>query len=278
MARTLRLHPDARPARRGAGEVQFGLFPDCGLVVAGLTDAECDLLLTLRRTVTDRELLSRAAEHGVPAARVHRVLDLLREHDLLVTGPAAPRRAAPPPVAVHGEGLLAERLRTLLDASGIPRAGPGTEGVPGLVVNVSRGAPRLDDVARLVATPTLPVVTRATGVVVGPVVGTPAGPCLSCVELHRRDRDRARPRVLAQVAAPAGTPVHRTDDGVDPALLAAAAGLTVLVAGSVVRGLSPPPGRSWELTGPWPAVLTRRWTRHPACRCGGAAAVAPAVT
>lgn len=280
MVRTLRLHPDARPARRAEDEVQFGLFPDCGLVLAGLTDAECDLLLMLHGTVTDRELLTRAVELGVPRHRVHGVLELLQQHQLLVPERAAGQEGAPAPaaVAVHGHGLLADRLREALLAGGQPPDAPGADIATGLVVSVARGAPALGHLTGLEATPVLPVVTRATGVVVGPVLNGSAGPRLTCIELHRRDRDGARPRVLAQVAAPVRTepPEVPADDGLDPALAVAAAGLTLLVVRAVSRGLEPPPGRSWELTAPWPEVITRRWTRHPACRCPAGGQPAPA--
>jgi hypothetical protein len=270
MVTTLRLHPDARPARRGPGEVQFGLFPDCGLVVAGLTERECELLLTLRDTVTERELLELAGRRGVAPARVREALGLLRDHDLLVAATPVPGTGKSPPlVAVHGRGALADRLRGGLGPIGL-RLQTGDDVAPALlVVRVFRGAPPLSQLADLTDTPTLPLVTRATGVVIGPLVGGAGTPCLNCIELSRRDRDRARPHVLAQVASPgtSATPDGFDEGAIDSGLVAAAAGSALLLIRSVAAGRTPPPGRSWELTAPWPDVVSRRWTRHPACRC-----------
>lgn len=109
----------------------------------------------------------------------------------------------------------------------------------------------------------LPVVAEAKSVMIGPLVGSdPTGPCLRCVELHRTDRDKRWPDVLAQ-ACPDGS-AHRPVRS-EPTLSATAAGTAAMVAVGHLDGRPLPPGLTLELCLPMPRLDHRIWPRHPQC-------------
>ncbi len=107
----------------------------------------------------------------------------------------------------------------------------------------------------------LPVLVRERSVSVGPLVLPGNGPCLHCLDLHRRDRDLAWPGVMAQLSD--GT--LRAD--ADPVLAAAGAAVTAMLAQARIDGLPVPTGICWEVQLPWPEVLARVWLTHPSCAC-----------
>ncbi|MFC4554240.1 thiamine biosynthesis protein ThiF [Georgenia faecalis] len=107
----------------------------------------------------------------------------------------------------------------------------------------------------------LNVLVRELDVVVGPLVRPGHGPCLRCLDLHRRDADPCWPAIATQL-------LGSRDRGVE-ASLAQAGAATAL--GQVLAALDGRPvavdGASLEL-GPSTAVPTvRRWSVHPACGC-----------
>lgn len=119
----------------------------------------------------------------------------------------------------------------------------------------------------------LPVVPQSHRVVVGPWTGLAEGPCLHCLDLHRRDRDADWPHVLAALDDPRTSPVPpRHGSGV---LAVVSALVVLLVSGAVARphaGAGSEPGRAvrqsaqaFEVGGRRPHLVTRRWTAHPAC-------------
>lgn len=114
--------------------------------------------------------------------------------------------------------------------------------------------------------PHLPVVFSDTGVQIGPVVEPGIGPCLRCLELHRRDTDPAWPAVAAQLLGRGGS--------AESALLVieSAAAAARLVLGRIEREAA---GASVSLridaaTGDrnW-----REWVAHPDCGCLGITAL-----
>jgi bacteriocin biosynthesis cyclodehydratase domain-containing protein len=96
--------------------------------------------------------------------------------------------------------------------------------------------------------------------VVGPLVPPTGGPCLNCLDLHRRDRDPAWPELAAQLATPGREPCAATT-------LLSAAGLA---AGEVLRwldGETPATvGAIVEVAGPG-ETRRRSWPPHPRCHC-----------
>jgi len=114
--------------------------------------------------------------------------------------------------------------------------------------------------------PHLPLVVQAHRVQIGPLITGRAGPCLSCMDLHRRDRDAAWPAVLSQLS-PAwplrpGAPVN-----LESTLTAMTIGVAAMIVHTCLDGQPVPADLSLELSLPWPAVLSRRWLRHPLCGC-----------
>ena len=140
-------------------------------------------------------------------------------------------------------------------------APPGTR--PDLVVLVEHGVVDPVRVRPLMRedTPHLPVLVRELDVVVGPLVRPGDGPCLRCLDLHRRDQDPRWPALATQVTA-------RPPEGVETSLawfgaalaahqvLAVADGRGVLVAGS-----------SLEVSATYPLPRYREWSVHADCGC-----------
>ncbi|TQM97492.1 hypothetical protein FB476_2405 [Ornithinimicrobium humiphilum] len=176
----------------------------------------------------------------------------------VVSGPPVPRRSAG--CRVVGTGPLAARLRRTVESP--PSRGTDVVDVlvhhhvvpPDVGLEVARDG-------RLA----LPVVVQPRRVLVGPVVGTGAGPCLHCLDLHRRDRDPAWPHVATVLGHPAeqGGPVE-----VPEAVARATEGVVLLLVGSVGSPALGPvdAGLVHELGPAAPHVVTRRWVVHPACR------------
>lgn len=284
-ARRIRLHSHARPLRRGPGQVQFGLSPEHGVVLEGLTDAEVGWLLSLALQRSgagrDLELVSggtpAAAELlGVSGQRVAELLDLLHRHDLIAS------RADGTPLDVGGKGTAREASwRISILGSGRTtesiRAGVSTvESVEVWDALLPNGPP---DAALLVVNDTVgpsdaaswarsnirhvPVIVDRHRVRLGPVVTPGRGPCLVCLDLRRADRDPAWPLVAAQLdTAPSewAQPVTA-----DPALTAAATGLCAVLVDALSRGAPVPAGVTWEVSEPLPQVTTRHWLQHPLC-------------
>lgn len=106
----------------------------------------------------------------------------------------------------------------------------------------------------------LPVTIRDGSAVVGPLAPPAGGPCLHCVELHRRDRDSDWPALAVQLATPSHDPCAA-------ATVVCAAGLAAGEVLSWIDGVTPSTvGASLELTGPG-APRRRTWQPHPGCPC-----------
>jgi hypothetical protein len=103
---------------------------------------------------------------------------------------------------------------------------------------------------------------RDDTVLIGPLVPPSGSPCLRCLDLHRRDRDPAWPRLVAQLAT-----------SVDAAPTISTATTLIAVGVAVAQVLAyldgddaPTIGASIEV-GP-PSTLRRRsWGPHPRCDC-----------
>ncbi len=325
-----RLKNHVRPLRRSAHAIQFGLAPDAGVVVEGLTDAEIDLLLHLDGSMDTAQLHAAARRAGVPVDRVERILAELRRHRLLVDDPTdradlvrladraaheqrhnadglalayqlagdgwaqlAARREQY--VLIGASGGFAETVARLLRAGGIGRVEVGQTRFDAAVHAFSArqepvgpptapptpDAPEAPDLVLLPATgalppgagalwwrhriPHLPVVAQGHRVVLGPLILPGHGPCLDCLDLHRRDRDPAWPALLNQLAPP--LPGPRQPVELETTLGASAAGLVAMAVHGHLDGLALPTGVCLELSLPWPWLVHREWTSHPACTC-----------
>lgn len=117
-------------------------------------------------------------------------------------------------------------------------------------------------------TPHLAATVRETTGVVGPLVLPGGTACLRCIDLHRCDRDRAWPALLAQLSA--GT--RRAADPLDGPLALLVAAIAALQALTFLDGAGEVPGgvreASLELKLPDWKLRRRSWPPHPRCRCG----------
>lgn len=193
---------------------------------------------------------------------------LLGAHDL---APAAL-------VAVSGPGGLAARIAELLSASGarvmvadsvddLETCTPDLAVVVGAFVlpPASHSVWLRRDVAHL------PVVASDTGITIGPMIEPGSGPCLLCLELHRRDEDPAWPAMATQLLGRRGA--------VESALVSTEAAATVarLVWGRIGHGAGG--SESVRIDAASGERTTRRWLPHPECGCRGIShlvALAPA--
>jgi hypothetical protein len=199
-------------------------------------------------------------------------------------------------VVISGEGDLPCALADLLRAGGIGRvsvgaqaanvldlelrgrrsgAGPAAFGrapdpplPPDLVVLAAIGALHADTGEPWLrrGIPHLPLVVQAHRVQVGPLITGGTGPCLSCMDLHRRDRDAAWPAVLSQLSP--GWPLRPDAPvNVESTLRAMTVGVAAMIVHTCLDGQPVSNDVSLELSLPWPASLSRRWFRHSLCQC-----------
>ncbi|HET8640994.1 MAG TPA: PqqD family protein [Pseudonocardiaceae bacterium] len=189
-------------------------------------------------------------------------------------------------------GLAADQVRRSREQAtveAIGRVAPGTRVGPlrrvdtSFVVQVGTTAPaRLHAVAyRQHRLAHLAVTMRDGTAVVGPLVPPRGGPCLNCVELHRRDRDPAWPSLAAQLATPPTAALAsagpaspaRPGDGVSEACPATTAFVAAgYAAAEVLRYLD---GESPQTLGVTVEISAagvdrrRSWSAHPECDCVG---------
>jgi len=199
-------------------------------------------------------------------------------------------------VVVSGEGDLPYALANLLRMGGIGQVSLGANAVntldldlrsrrsgqqrdtpgpvsdlaarPDLVVLAAMGAlhPDAGEPWLRRGIPHLPVVVQAHRVQVGPLITGGAGPCLSCMDLHRRDRDSAWPVLLSQLAP--GWPLRPgATVNLESSLTAMTTGAAAMLVHACLDGQPVPDDLVLELSLPWPAILCRRWFRHPLCEC-----------
>lgn len=271
MSKMVRLRPGARPVRRAPGEVQFGLSPALGIVLAGLTDAEAKLLLSLAGDAGTCRQDTLAERFGVPPARVTELLAALAEHDLLAS-PSTPRLAASGAarIAVPGEGVIIDQLRAgcrAVEPDWLVTDLSTPQGGVDLVVlsAVDALAPDVGRPWQEAGVAQLPVVIREHEAALGPLIVPGRSACLRCLDLHRRDRDHAWPTILTQIATPSVELQHRID--APAAEAATVAALVTLVLQECLRRPDAVLGTSWHLSLPLPQVCTRQWEPHPACCC-----------
>lgn len=199
-------------------------------------------------------------------------------------------------VVVSGEGDLPCELADLLRVGGIGQVSVGANAVNAVDLELrghraDRSHPRPGSAADLATPPDLvvltavggirpdagepwlrrriphlPVVVQGHRVQIGPLITGDGGPCLSCMDLHRRDRDAAWPAVLAQLAP--GWPVLPDPPvSLESTLAAMTIGAAAMLVHTCLDGQPVPNDLSMELSLPMPSTLSRRWFRHPMCAC-----------
>ena len=250
---------------------------DHHLLVGRTTDRAClSLVDEPRRHLLSQDALAVAAAYGLPGDGYHQVAARATQH-----------------VVITGEGELPCALGDLLRAGGIGQVGVGPNAVnmldlelrdhraPGSHARVepSSSQPDLVVLAAMAAIPPdagepwfrlgiphLPVVVQGHRVQVGPLVTRRRGPCLSCLDLHRRDRDAAWPALLSQLV-PRGPLLPQPPVSLESSLTAMTAGAAAMIVHTCLDGQPAPVGLSLELSLPWPTTQMRRWFPHPLCGC-----------
>lgn len=290
---------------RGPRTLQIGHDPARALVLDGVGPAEAAFLGLLDGTRERAEALREAAAVGVPPQGAARLLSLLEGSGLLDDGAGdvtAVRRLAPADrdrlgpdlarwalprggtagaaqalgrrraarVAVAGTGRVARAVAHLLGEAGVGRVCPRNPatGDTRAVLCSDDGAlvpPELRDRLLLAGVAHLVAETYETLGSVGPLVVPGRGPCLRCLDLHRRDRDPRWPVVAAQLTGPASVPV--SSDTVLAATVAAHAALAAVAHLDDPAAPSPLEGTLTEVRLPDGGLRRRRFAAHPACGC-----------
>ncbi|MDO7881348.1 hypothetical protein [Antiquaquibacter soli] len=196
------------------------------------------------------------------------LIDALLERLSPVLSPAAAEPTAPSGrLAITGSGALADAVTGMLralryDVEAAPTPDALRDTGPDLAIAVGRWVldPRLHSFWLRRDTVHLPVVSTDSAVHIGPVVEPGDGPCLLCLELHRRDGDVAWPAIASQLLGRSAGAEH-------PVLVADAATAVVrLVQARLDSGPIAP--RSVRLTADGERA-DRLWHPHPECGCRG---------
>lgn len=274
---------------RPDGAVQVGWDPRRAVLVhppRGLTPTGlASVLRSMRSPIPLAELQQRAAHQGpVHAEELTGLVEQLvaagvasQEATRDATHTRAARRRSAS-IRVHGQGPLSDLLVESLRCSGArirhssqPHA-VVTPAETDLVVlsDYLVADPRMVRDLQADGVAHLPVRVRDGTGLVGPLVIPGVTSCLSCADLHRRDRDAAWPAIAAQLRNTVGT--------ADRATLLATAALALNQVNrviSAVRGLTPVPdpgpppalNTTLEFDVAAGAIVTRQWIRHPLCSC-----------
>lgn len=257
----LKLDPHWPLVWRSPFSVQFGIDPPV-VRLDDVSDSE------------ERMLAALAVGVGLPGLAVlcDQRLDV-RDHLLqrlkpvLLSGEPEP---SVPLIAVSGSGSLAATITTVLAGSGARVVAADTPSelehlTPDIAVVVGQFVlpPATHAIWLRRDVPHVPVVASETAVTIGPVIEPGDGPCLLCLELHRRDEDSAWPAVATQLLG------RRT--GVDSALVAAEA--AAVLARMLLGRLESGAGRaeSVRIHASSGERSTRQWQAHPECGCRGIA-------
>ena len=280
------LHGRRRPNLAALGAGRARLAPDAAtwsVVHHDAGDGWHLLAERSRRTVeirgggrTGLTLASTLAAAGVGAVRV-------RAGALTSPGDVAPGGARPHDVGVPLQDAAHRAIARALGRE--PSAADGSDPAPGpaadagagggadparadLVVLLDRGAADASRADQLLAqdVPHLSVVVRETSIVVGPLVLPGRGPCLRCLDLHRSERDRQWPLVLAQLVSSEAALAAPREETASAQLAAGLAALQVL---GQLDGLQAPSsiGATLEIELPDGLVSRRPWPAHASCGC-----------
>lgn len=274
------LNPAMPVLLRPEGTVQVGWDPRRAVLVhppAGLPGpALAQLLRCLQDPATADELITRAGDLALSPDTVTELLDALVAAGVL-TRTRPPLRSVS--VRVHGRGPLSDLLSGSLRCSGTRvtrssrRHAVVTTDHTDLVVLADAliTDPRVLRDLHTARVPHLPVRVRDGTGLVGPLVIPGLTSCLACADLHRSERDAAWPALAAQLRHAVTT--------ADRATVLGTAALALTQVELVVRAMregagfeGPPPepmtlDTTVEFDVGTGSVVTRRWSRHPACGC-----------
>ena len=256
----LRLDPRLPLVWRGPTSIQLGIDPVV-VVLDDVTEADERMLAALAVGVSSSGL-----------AMVARATPAERDTLLAALAPALSSvpAALPSTVAVHGSDALVTAIASALANSGVevvtgPDAAALAQHSPALAILAAHYVfpPELHSLWLRRDVPHLPVLVGDGAVVVGPVIEPGAGPCLLCLELHRRDTDEAWPAIATQL-------LGRRSAAETPVLVMEGAAAACRLA---LERLTDGPGAAISLR--IDAATGRRevraWQPHPECGCRGIA-------
>jgi len=254
----LRIDPRLPLVWRSPYDVQLGIDPP-RLRLDDLSETQERMLAALVSGVSETGL-GMIARGKLPERD-----DLLARLQPVLHSPTPAETAT---VAISGDGPVAAAIGEVLGRTGVrvlasTDVGALADRGADLAVLVAEHvlAPHLHGVWLRRDVTHLPVVLTESAVHIGPMVEPGSGPCLLCLELHRRDEDSAWPAIAAQLLgrrAPAPSAVIIPDT-------AALVGRMVLerLAGRGTAGVSV---RIDEATGDRRESV---WGVHPECGCSG---------
>lgn len=274
------LNPAMPVLLRPDGTVQVGWDPRRAVLVhppAGSTGATlARLLRSMQDPATADELTTRAEAFGLTPDALPDLLDALLAAGVVTRTRPSLRSVS---VRVHGRGPLSDLLSGALSCSGTRvtrssrRHSVVTTDKTDLVVLADALVtdPRVLRDLHTARVPHLPVRVRDGTGLVGPLVIPGLTSCLACADLHRSDRDAAWPALAAQLRHAVTT--------ADRATVLGTAALALTQVDLVLRAMREEPDS--QDASPTPitldttvefdvgtgSVVTRRWSRHPACAC-----------
>lgn len=274
------LNPAMPVLMRPEGTVQVGWDPRRAVLVhppTGSTGAVlAQLLRFLQSPATADEFATCASDLGLVPDVVPELLDGLVAAGVVTRTRPSLRAVS---VRVHGRGPLSDLLSGALHCSGTRvtrsnrRHAMVTADHADLVVLADALVtdPRVLRDLHTARVPHLPVRVRDGAGLIGPLVIPGLTSCLACADLHRSDRDAAWPALAAQLRHAVAT--------ADRATVLGTAALALHQVDLVLRAMRADPDSEEPAPAPITldttvefdvgtgSVVTRRWSRHPACTC-----------
>jgi bacteriocin biosynthesis cyclodehydratase domain-containing protein len=256
----LRLDPRLPLVWRSPVSIQLGIDPPV-VVLDDVTDTQERLLAALAVGVSEPGTAMIA--HG----RLDERDDLLRRLGPALVPPAPDGPVAT--IAVSGDPGLTEPIARALAASGVhvvtaPTASELAESGADLAVLASHYVlpPEVHGLWLRRDVPHLPVVLSDTAIAIGPMVEPGTGPCLLCVELHRRDANAAWPAIATQLLG------RRSCAGSPALVLEAAAAVCRSVLDRIAAGARAA-AASTRIDAATGERTSQLWQPHPECGCRG---------
>jgi bacteriocin biosynthesis cyclodehydratase domain-containing protein len=239
--------------------LQVGLDPAL-LRIENVTEAQERMLAALAVGITEPGLAMIAGGSGDEVDGLVRLLApaLVRET----------QESAVKSVAISGDGAIVGAVAATFSASGV-RVWVGADAAthgrtrPDFAVLVHRFVvpPALHGFWLRRDVPHLPIVFSDTGVLIGPIIEPGIGPCLLCLELHRRDSDQSWPAIASQL-------LGRSGSAETPLLAAETAGIAArLVIDRLLHGAGA--AVSLRIDGQSGKIEKTNWHAHPECGCLG---------
>jgi bacteriocin biosynthesis cyclodehydratase domain-containing protein len=248
--------------------LQFGVDP-ARVVLREVSSAQERMIWALSSGVSRSGLSMIAQSAGAAEGDVVRLLDAIGP---LLTDPAP----APtiPTVAIVGAGMTVERIASGLAETGVrvevtssPSEDPCDLGI--VVGHYVLDPPSYGFWLRR-DIPHLPVIFGDGSVIIGPLIAPGVGPCLYCLEHHRRDADASWSAIASQLwgrRSPAETPLISRE------VAALASRLAMQHLESERSQLGPRVARilaaatSFRLSTLTGEVTRTEWMPHPECGC-----------